>query len=173
MPKYQYYSRKTVSAAETDFFDESRAEAANNELDTNLPKDHRVTKDFTVNRLIAYLPFEEVQAASASTATQLDDQKILVDEGVITVKVGDEAEKYFRLAECLDNISAQGAVNLAQGTAADDQYQLASLNVGDGSKGLPVDISIPAETNFNVTLKTVSSPVGIDVTVVLSGEHPA
>jgi len=173
MPAYQFYSKKSVSATETTFFDESRAEASNGMNDTNMERAYKFFNDFSVDKIIVALPFEEVQAAAASTGTQLDDHKILVDEAVIALQIGDEDVKYFRVSECLDNISAVGEAELAQGTAADDQYQLASLVVGDGEKGLPVDFTIPADTEIDVTLNTVSSPTSINAVIILDGTEAA
>jgi len=65
MPPYVYYSRKNLNAVEVQFFNQSRAEAANKEMETNLEKAYEVLRDFTIRRILVTVPVKLVSTTTA------------------------------------------------------------------------------------------------------------
>jgi len=76
VPPYVYYSRKNLNAVEVQFFNESRAEAANKERDTNMEKAFEVLKDFTIRKILVTVPPKLVSTTTARDTT-LDDNILI------------------------------------------------------------------------------------------------
>jgi len=171
MPPYVYYSRKNLNAVEVQFFDQSRAEAANKEIDTNLEKAFEVLKDFTIKKILITVP-PKLVSSTTQRDTALDDNVVIpLNEAVIQVQVGDGPIQYYPVALCLGGPKAEAALAYTQATAADGSYGFMHLSNGAGFGGLDVEISWPAGVELKFFIKTVSVPAINPVTVYLIGEH--
>jgi len=170
MPKpYVYYSRKNLNAIEIQFFDESRAEAANKERDTNMPKAYQLDKDFTVKKILITTPVKLVSTTTARDTTLDDNARILLDEACLQIQVGDGPIEYYPVVLALGGPKIDVSLAYTLAAAADGSYAVLGV---DGGEGLEVDIAIPANTDIKVFIKTTSTPAINPVTVMLIGEHP-
>jgi len=171
MPPYVYYSRKNLNATEVQFFDKSRAEAPNKEIDTNLEKALEVLRDFTIRKILITVPPMLVSSATARD-TALDDNVVIpLNEAVIQIQVGDGPIKYYPVALCLGGPKAEAALAYTLTTAADGSYGFLHLSNGAGVGGLNVEISWPVGTTLKFYIKTVTTPAINPVTVYLIGEE--
>lgn len=166
---YVYYSRKDLNATEIQFFDESRASAANKERDTNMPKDYQLSKDFDIKKIVVIPPLNLVSSATAKDTSVDDNVKILLEEACLSIQVGEGEIYYFPVALLLGGANIQGDLEYTLGTAADGSYGF--MNVS-GNGGLEVNIHVPANTDLKVFITTTSTPSISPVTVALIGEHP-
>jgi len=171
MPPYVYYSRKNLNATEVQFFDKSRAEAPNKEVDTNLEKALEVLKDFTIRKILITVPPKLVSSTTARDTTLDDNVVIPLNEAVVQIQVGDGPIKYYPVALCLGGPKAESALHYTLATAADGSYGFLHLSNGAGFGGLDVEISWPVGTALKLYIKTVTTPAINPVTVYLIGEE--
>ena len=165
---YVYYDRENLNSTEVQFFINSRAEAANKERDTNLPKKYQVDKDFHLTRIIVQTPMQLVSSTTAKDATLDDNARILLEEAAIDLQIGEGPHYYFPVALALGGPEVNVSLAYTLGTAADGSYGVLAIN---GGNGLPVDIKIPADTDIHFYIRTNSTPAINPVTVFLVGEH--
>jgi len=172
MPPYVYYSRKNLNATEIQFFNESRAEATNKEIDTNLEVAYKVLKDFTIKKILVTVPPKLVSTTTAKDTTLDDNIVIPLNEAVIQIQVGDGPIKYYPVSLCLGGPKVDSSLHYTLATAADGSYGFLHLSNGAGFGGLDVEISWPAGVELKLYIKTVTTPAINPVTVYLIGEHP-
>jgi len=171
MPPYVYYSRKNLNAVEVQFFDQSRAEAANKERETNLEKAFEVLRNFRIKKILVTVPPVLVTSTTQRDTTLDDSIVIPLNEAVIQLQVGDGPIKYYPVALCLGGPKADAALHYTQATAADGSYGFLHLSDGAGPGGLNVDISWPVGQQLKLYIKTTSVPAINPVTVYLIGEE--
>jgi len=171
MPPYIYYSRKNLNATEIQFFNQSRAEAPNKEIDTNLEKAYEVLRDFTIRKILVTVPAKLVSSTVAKDTALDDNVRIPLDEAVIQIQVGDGPIKYYPVSLALGGPKVEGALSYTLATAADGSYGILAASNGAGFGGLDVEISWPVGQTMKLYIKTTSTPSINPVTVFLIGEE--
>jgi len=171
MPPYVYYSRKNLNATEVQFFNQSRAEATNKEIDTNLEKAYEVLKDFTIKKILVTVPPKLLSSTTAKDTTLDDNIVIPLNEAVMQIQVGDGPIQYYPVALMLGGPKAEAALHYTLASVADGSYGFMHLSNGAGFGGLDVLISWPAGVELKLYIKTVTTPAINPVTVYLIGEH--
>jgi len=172
MPPYVYYDRRSVAATEVQFFHESRAKAANKELDTNMPKDLQFDVAFTIKKIVIVPEFQVISSATARDTGKLEEWATFLKTGVIEIQVAAGEIMYFPAALAVSGIGASGFGHYTLATAADGTLSVASIAGINGAFGLDVEISWPAGEELKFYIKTISTPAINPVTVYLIGEHP-
>ena len=168
MPEpYVFYDRRNLNSTEVQFFTQSRAEATNKEVTTNMEKAYKFPKRFRVKKIVVQAPLKLVSSTTQKDTSLDDNLRILLEEAVLTFQVGDGPIRYFPVALCLGGPEITGALQYTQATAADGSYGFLNANNG----GLDVDIEIPPETDIKVYIKTATTPSINPVTVYLVGEY--
>jgi len=171
MPPYVYYSRKNLNAVEVQFFDQSRAEAANKERETNLEKAFEVLRNFRIKKILVTVP-PFLMSSTTQRDTWLDDAIVIpLNEAVIQIQVGDGPIKYYPVALCLGGPKAECALQYTQATAADGSYGFLHISNGAGPGGLDVAIDWPAGVQLKLYVKTTTTPSINPLTVYLIGEE--
>ena len=171
MPREIFYHRKDLSAAtETVFFDTSRAEATNKEIDTNMPMAYKVGKAVVIKKIVVQLPTVVANSSTAADTTILDNLKTLIEEGVIVIQVGDGRYYYLPLVYALPKSQVSAVAQYTQGTAADGTFVIASAQSITDGYGLDVDIPWGAEEELKFTIKTSTAVTLSNVKVILECE---
>jgi len=174
MPREIYYHRKDLSSAtETTFFDTSRAEATNKEIDTNMPMAYKVGKSVTIKKIVVQLPTVVASSSTAADTTVLDNLKTIIEEGVIVLQVGDGRIYYLPLVYALPKSQVSAVAQYTQGTAADATFAIASAQSITDGYGLDVEIPWGAEDELKFTIKTKTAVTLSNVKVVLECEVAA
>lgn len=167
--RYIYYDRRNINGTETQFFHESRTKATDKEFQTNMELDAQFPHDFAIKEIKVILPKGLVNSSSQQDTTLDDDIMTLIKEGVIQIQIGTGSVYYFPLSEALVGVGLRGDVEYTQASAGDGSYALIDLAK---LKGLEVDLSVPARTDFKFFIKTKTSLTVNDVKVLLVGEIP-
>jgi len=171
MAQKVYYDRRNVNATEVQFFHQSRAEATNKEITTNMVKAKQFIKDTTIKKIAVVLSPTLISSATARDGT-LDDQiKILLEEAIVDLQVADGDHHYIPLCSALAPVHVNGFGSYTLATAGDGTYAMASIGAGNGHWGIDVNIRVPKDTDLAVFVKTASVPAFGTTTMLLYVEE--
>ena len=156
-----YDTRSLSAVTEQQFFHEGRAKHADREIGTNMIKDALFGKDITIKKILVQLPTILVSSASAADTTLINQLKILVDEGVLELQIGEGKITYIPLSRCLSEKVIEGFFSFAQATAANASYGIATAQSISDEKGLEVEVPVKMIETIKMFLKT-KTPVTYD-----------
>ncbi len=154
MPEpYVYYDRRVVSSTKTQFFHESMGRSPDGPLATNMPKDLQFDVNIRITKIAVVLEPVVLSSTAAADTGLLDEYVKFLETAYIELQVGEESVKYFPVIACLASVKAEGSLHYTQASAANATELIASLGPALPEGGLPVDITVPANTDFKFWLK--------------------
>ena len=155
--KYIWYDRRTVDSTEEQFFHESRGKHTDAELGTNMEKDLQFPRDVHITKIAVRLQVDDIASTTQKDLDKLDDYATFLETAIMQIQVGDGPIMYFPLAPALVGVGFAGALQYTQATAADGTCGVGTLANLNGSFGIDVDITVPANTDFKFYIKQGSA----------------